>query len=58
MFKRNPTVKLAQATGKHLSHAIPIQNGLKGGDALTPLIFKFALDYIIGSSDKIKRKLN
>jgi hypothetical protein len=26
-------------TGKHLSDSFPIQNGLKQGDALTPLIF-------------------
>jgi hypothetical protein len=29
--------------GKHLS-VFPIQNGLKQGDALSPLIFSFALE--------------
>jgi hypothetical protein len=30
--------------GKHMSDALPIQNGLKQGDALSPLLFKFALE--------------
>jgi hypothetical protein len=30
--------------GKHLSDRFPIQNGLKQGDALTPLLFNFALE--------------
>jgi hypothetical protein len=34
--------------GKHLSESFPIQNGLKQGDALSPLLFKFALEYAIG----------
>jgi hypothetical protein len=33
--------------GKHLSDSIPIQNGLKQGDALSPLLFNFALEYAI-----------
>jgi hypothetical protein len=32
---------------KHLSHSFPIQNGLKQGDALSPLLFNFALEYAI-----------
>jgi hypothetical protein len=33
--------------GKHLSDSFPIQNGLKQGDALSPLLFNFALEYAI-----------
>jgi hypothetical protein len=32
---------------KHLSGAFPIQNGLKQGAALSPLLFNFALEYAI-----------
>jgi hypothetical protein len=32
--------------GKHL-YSFPIQNGLKQGDALSPLLFNFALEYAI-----------
>jgi len=31
--------------GKNLSDMIPIRNGLKQGDALSPLLFNFALEY-------------
>jgi hypothetical protein len=34
-------------TRKHLSDSFPIQNSLKQGDALTPLLFNFALEYAI-----------
>jgi hypothetical protein len=33
--------------GKHLSDSFPIQNGLKKGDTLSPLLFNFALEYAI-----------
>jgi hypothetical protein len=33
--------------GKHLSVNFPIQNGLKQGDALSPLLFNFALESAI-----------
>jgi len=32
---------------KNLSEMFPIKNGLKQGDALSPLIFNFALEYTI-----------
>jgi hypothetical protein len=31
--------------GNHLSDNFPIQNALKQGDALSPLLFNFALEY-------------
>jgi hypothetical protein len=33
--------------GKHQSDKFPIQNGQKQGDALSPLLFNFALEYDI-----------
>jgi len=33
--------------GKNLSDMFPIRNGLKQGEALSPLLFNFALDYVI-----------
>ena len=33
--------------GKNVSDRFPIKNGLKQGDALTPLLFNFALEYAI-----------
>ena len=33
--------------GKHLSDLFPIKNDLKKGDALSPLLFNFALLYAI-----------
>jgi hypothetical protein len=33
--------------GNHLSDSFPIQIGLKEGDALSPLLFNFALEYAI-----------
>jgi hypothetical protein len=35
--------------GKFQSDEFPIQNGLKQGEALSPLLFNFALEYAIGS---------
>jgi hypothetical protein len=32
---------------KHLSDCFPTENGLKQGDALSPLLFNFALEYVI-----------
>jgi hypothetical protein len=33
--------------GKYLSESFPNQNGLKQGEALSPLLFNFALEYAI-----------
>jgi hypothetical protein len=33
--------------GKHFFDSFPIQNCLKQGDALSPLLFNFALEYAI-----------
>jgi hypothetical protein len=33
------------STGKHLSDTLPIQNVLKQGDALSPLLLNFILEY-------------
>ena len=33
--------------GKNLSEIFPIRNGMKPGDALSPLLFNFALEYAI-----------
>jgi hypothetical protein len=32
---------------QHLFYSFPIQNGLKQGNALSPLLFNFALEYAI-----------
>jgi hypothetical protein len=42
----NETVNRVQV-GRHLSDVFPIRNGLKQGDALSPLLFNFALEYAI-----------
>jgi hypothetical protein len=34
-------------TGQYLSDSSPIQNGLKQGDALSPLLSNFALEHSI-----------
>ena len=33
--------------GNYLSSSFPIESGLKQGDALSPLLFNFALEYAI-----------
>jgi hypothetical protein len=42
--------------GKHLSDSFPIKNCLKQGDALSPLLFNFVLEYV--QENNVGLKLN
>jgi hypothetical protein len=41
--------------GKNLSDKFLVQNGLKKGDALSPLLFNFALDMPSGGSKRNRK---
>jgi hypothetical protein len=43
--------------GKNFSYNFPIQNGLKQGDALSPLLFNFALEYVIRKVQETRMRL-
>jgi hypothetical protein len=40
---------------KYLSKSFPIENGLKQGDVLSPLLLNFSLELPLGRSRKIRR---
>jgi hypothetical protein len=45
--------------GKYLCDSFPIQSGVKQGDALSPLLLNFALEYVIRKIQEIRwDKLN
>jgi hypothetical protein len=43
--------------GKYLSSAFPIKDGLKQGDALSPLLFNFSSEYAISKVQENKEGL-
>ena len=46
-FGRHTETYSRVRVGKNVSDRFPIRNGLKQGDALSPMLFNFALEYAI-----------
>jgi hypothetical protein len=46
--------------GKHLSNSFPVQNGLKQGDILSPLLSNYTSEYVIRKvqENQVRLKLN
>jgi hypothetical protein len=53
---RNETCSRVRV-GKHLSDRFPVKNGLKHGDALSPLLFNCAVEYAIRKVQAIQEDL-
>ena len=39
---------------KNVSYRFPIRNGLEQGDALSPMLFNFALEYTISTFERVE----
>ena len=44
--------------GNYLSSSFPIENGLKQGDTLSPLLFNFTLEYAIRKVQETNLRLD
>jgi hypothetical protein len=46
--------EICNTFSKYLSISFPIQNGVKQGDALSPLLFNFASEYLVRKVEEIQ----